>query len=267
MFEILSYGFFQKALVWWIIMSILSVIIGSFVVIRKEANITHSISHIIFLWICVSLLLWWDYYVFWMIFAVLASFLLYFIDKSDFISSESSREILAQTGMWLWIMIIGMIETLNVDIFYLLFGNILLINNFEIWLLSWLLILFLVLLKLFWKKFLSISFSPSIAISKGINVWLYNIIFLILLSILIAIWIRIFGILLIWAFLVIPSNIWKLIWKNIKQVFIIWWIVSIISVVLWLFISYFLSASAWWSIVSILIFIFFLTLTLKRLKN
>lgn len=267
MIEILSYSFFQKALIWWIIMSIASVIIGSFVVIRRESNITHSISHVVFLWICVSLFFDWDYYLFWFISAILWSLLMYFIDKSRFITKDASREIVAQTGMWVWIMIIWMIEKLNVDVFYLLFWNILLINNFEIAILSWVLILFLILFKIFGKRFLLVSFSPSIAVSKWINTQIYNVVFLVLLSILIAIGIRIFGILLIWAFLVIPSNIWKVLWNNIRQIFTIWLWASIFSVISWLFLSYFLWSSAWSMIVTILVLIFLISLIWKNYKN
>jgi zinc transport system permease protein len=49
MFEILSYDFFQKALIAGILVSLIAGSLGTLVVLRREPNITHAISNILFL--------------------------------------------------------------------------------------------------------------------------------------------------------------------------------------------------------------------------
>jgi len=49
MFEILSYPFFQNALIAGVFVSLIAGFLGPLVVMRKEPNITHAIANILFL--------------------------------------------------------------------------------------------------------------------------------------------------------------------------------------------------------------------------
>jgi ABC-type Mn2+/Zn2+ transport system permease subunit len=66
---------------------------------RKEANITHSISNFLFLGIAISLILNGNYYVYAFLFAIIASIVIYFIEHTGLITKESTKEIISQTGM------------------------------------------------------------------------------------------------------------------------------------------------------------------------
>lgn len=264
MLEILQYPFFQRAIIWWILISLIASILGVFIVMRKEANITHSISNFLFLWVAVSLLFNWDYYIFAFLFWIIWSLLIFFIEKTKFITKESTKEIIAQTWIAGWIFVTWFLWNLTLDINNFLFWSILFINNTDLIILSILLIILYTFFYFFWKRFLSIIINEDLAKSKGIKINLYNLSFLIFLSIFIAIAIKIFGLLLIWAFLIIPSNISKIISPNLKFSFIISSIVSIISVVFGLFISYFLNTSSWATIVLILIIFFIMSMIFKK---
>ncbi len=266
MLEILKYNFFQNALLSWIFIAIISWILWVFIVMRKETNVTHSISNFLFFGIAVSLLLNWNYYFFALIFAILWSIFIYFIESTKFITNESTKEIIAQSGMALGIFVIWFIKNLSLDINNFLFWNILFVSLNDIYLIFCLLVFVLLFYFLFKKNYLAIIINEDIAKSKWINVNLYNFIFLVLLSLFIAFSIRIFWVLLIWAFLVIPANIWKLISNSIKQVFfyaILFWI---LSVIIWLFWSHHLWTSSSASIVLVLIIIFFVSLIIKKVK-
>lgn len=263
MLEIIQYSFFQKALISWILISIISWILWVFIVMRKEANITHSISNFLFLWVATSLFFSWNYYLFWVSFAIFASFLIFFIEKYKIISNESIKEIIWQFWLALWIFILWFLWNLSLDINNLLFWNILFTSLEDIYLTIILLFIWVILFIFFWKNFLKITISRELAISSVKNIAFYEIWFLIFLSIFIAISVKIFGILLVWAFLVIPANISKILWKNLKSIFIFSIIFSILAVISGLFSSYFLKTSAWSTIVLILISIFILSLVFK----
>lgn len=264
MLEILKYDFFQLALLWWVLISFISWILGVFIVMRKEANITHSISNFLFLWIAISLFFSGNYYFFALSFWIIWSFLIYFIEKTKFITKESSKEIISQTWLASWIFIIWFLKNLTLDINNFLFWNILFINKTDIYIILILLFLLYILLYFFWKNFLAVIINEDIAKSIGLKTNLYNLVFLIFLSIFIWITIKIFWILLIWAFLVIPANIWKILWNSIKTTFIISVILSLLSVIMWLFISYFLWTSTWSTIVLFLIICFILSMIYKK---
>lgn len=264
MLEILQYSFFQKALFWWILISLIASILGIFIVMRKEANITHSISNFLFLWIAVSLLFSWNYYLFAFLFWIIWSLLIFFIEKTKFITKESTKEIISQTWIAWWIFVTGFLWNLTLDINSLLFWSILFINWTDLIILSILLIILYIFFFIYWKKFLSIIINEDLAKSKWIKINLYNLFFLIFLSIFISISIKIFWILLIWAFLIIPSNISKIVSPNLKSSFIISSFISVISVIIGLFMSHFLNSSSWATIVLILIIFFIISLIVKR---
>ncbi len=264
MIEILQYSFFQKAILWWILISLIASILGVFIVMRKEANVTHSIANFLFLWVAVSLLFNWDYYFFAFLFWIIWSLLIFFIEKTKFITKESTKEIIAQTWIAWWLFVTWFLWNLTLDINNFLFWSILFINELDLIILSILLFILYLFFYIFWKRFLSIIINEDLAKSKWIKINLYNLFFLSFLSIFIAISIKIFWILLIWAFLIIPANIAKIISPNLKLSFVFSSIISTLSVILGLFLSYFLNTSSWATIVLILIIFFITSLIFRR---
>ena len=264
MLEILQYPFFQNAIIGGVLISLIASILGIFIVMRKEANITHSISNFLFLWVAVSLLFSWNYYLFAFLFWIIASLLIFFIERTRFITKESTKEIISQTWISWWIFVVWLLPNLTLDINNFLFGSILFINYLDLLILSILLLVLYLFFFIFWKRFLAIIINEDLAKSKWIKINLYNLLFLVFLSIFIAISIKIFWILLIWAFLIIPANISKIISPNLKFSFIISSFISVLSVLIWLFGSYLLSTSSWATIVLILIMIFIVSLVFKK---
>lgn len=264
MLDILHYSFFQNALISGILLALISSILGVFIVMRKEANIAHSISNTLFLWIALSLLFSGNYYVFAFLFAILGSLAIFFIEKTQFITKEATKEIISQGGMAGAIFSLGFLHHLSLDINSYLFGSILMVEKNDIYMIVGLLVFVIFLLSLFWKKFLSIIINQDIAKSSGLPVDIYNFSFLLFVSLFIALSIKIFGILLIWAFLVIPANIAKVLGKNLKQVFVLSALFSVISVIIGLFSAHFLDTSAGASIVLVLLAVFIFSLIFRK---
>lgn len=264
MLEILQYSFFQNAIIWWVLISLIASVLGIFIIMRKEANITHSISNFLFLWIAISLLFNWNYYLFAFLFWIIWSLLIFFIEKTKFITKESTKEIISQAWIAGWIFTVWLLWNLTLDINNFLFWSILFINKSDLVILGILLIILYLFFFILWKRFLCIIINEDLAKSRWIKVNFYNLAFLIFLSVFIAISIKIFWILLIWAFLIIPANISKIISPNLKYSFLISSIISSISVLLWLYLSYFLQTSSWATIVLILIIFFIFSIIFKK---
>jgi zinc transport system permease protein len=250
--EILSYSFFQNALIAWFFISITSAIIWNHIVIRREVQIWHTIANASFL----GIILWLIFQVSWEITAVIAAIIaatwVYFLEKTKKITNDSIMEYISQISMALWIFLLSFLPWLKVDIFSFLFWNILAVTIVDIYTSVILFIITAIYFFFLWKILLwnSISYEISKATQKY---WDFaNIAFLVLTSLLIALSIKIFWILLIWAFLVLPANIWKLAWNSFKQMRNISLISSVLSVILWLFWSYYFDASPWATIVLIL---------------
>ncbi len=266
MFEILSYDFFQKALLAGIIVSLIAGILWSLVVLRREPNITHSIANILFLGIVVSFFFHGNYYVFGILFALLWVLLLILIEKFSLTARESSKEIIAQIGLAWGIFWVGIIGNMQLDIFNFLFWNILFIEYRDIALLAGILLIGAILWLFFGKKLLRVILSPEISKSQWISTQLFEIGYLIYLALFIAVTIKMFWALLLWAFLVLPSNIAKTISKSFRWVFIWATALSIIAVCAGLFASYYFDTSAWATIVLLLWITFLVRLAFSKIR-
>ena len=264
MLEVFSYTFFQKAIIAGLLISLVSGVLWSLVVLRREPNITHSIANILFLGIVISFFFSWNYYLFGILFAMLGVIILSLIEKYTPTSRESSKEIISQIGLAWGIFGLWLLWNIQIDIFNFLFGSILFVENFDIYLLVLMLLLWVWLWFFFWKKTLRVALSPEIAKSQWINVYLYEIGYLLYLALFIAVSLKIFWVLLLGAFLVLPGNIWKAISPNLKWVFIISTITSIASVCIWLLWSYYFDTSAGATIVLILWIIFLVSSFVKK---
>lgn len=266
MFEALTYTFFQKALIAWVIVSLISWILWTLVVLRREPNITHSIANILFLWIVVSFFFSANYYLFGILFAIIWIFFITLVERLTPISRESSKEIVAQIWLAGGIFWVGILGNMQLDVFNFLFGNILFVEWVDIIILSCILCSGLILWLCFGKKFLRVALSPEISKSQWIAVWVYEFWYLIYLAIFIAISLKIFWVLLLWAFLVLPGNIWKILSNSLSGVFIIASIIALITVVVWLFASYSFDTSAGATIVLLLWIIFIWSSIYKKLS-
>ena len=260
MLDILSYDFFQKALIAGILVSCVAGSLWTLVVLRREPNITHAISNIIFLWIVVSLFFSQQYYLYGISFSILGMLLLLALEKYSRISRESSKEILGQVWLASGIFLIGLLWNIQLDVFNFLFWNILFISSSDVWFLAIMWVIWILWGIWFGKKMLRITLARDIAKSQWIRISWYEFGYLLYLSLFIAFSVKIFWVMLLWAFLVLPANIWKSISKNLTGVFIIATIISMISVVLGLFLSYFFDTSAGATIVVVLGIFFFMSL-------
>ena len=113
MIEILSYDFFQNALIAGVLVSLISWTLGSIVVLRREPNITHSIANVLFVGIVVSFFFAGNYYLFGVLFAIIGALWVSFLEKFTSISRESSKEILSQIGLAAGIFGVGFLGSIQ----------------------------------------------------------------------------------------------------------------------------------------------------------
>lgn len=264
MLEILNYSFFTNALIWWNLIAIIRSIIGVFIVIRREVQISHTISNRVLAGISLWLFLGINYDISWIIRAIFVAIIIFFVNKTKLLTSDSRMELLSQIMMRLSIFLISYLAYLKIDITSLLFGNILAITKNDLYLLGIITLIWIIFFSFASKKLLAISISEELAKSKNINSNFYNLSFLILTALLVAFSIKIFWILLLGAFLILPSNIWKILANSIKKVFIFAIIISLIWVNIWLFASYYLNTATWATIVLVLAIMLIISIIFKN---
>jgi len=249
--DVLSYGFMQTALVTGIAVAAICSFMGAYLVLRRYALFGDGISHVAFGGISIWLFL--GLYPLWTAFAVsiLGGLGMQKLRQSTKISGDAAVAVTLVSGLAMGIMLISASGGFSVDLFSFLFGSILLVSDSDA-----IIILAVsagVIVSLVWlrKPFLHLTFSEEQARISGLNVTLLNYLFVILAAVTVVTSMRLVGILLISALVVIPNIAAMMFGKGFKNTVLISIAMAISSTVAGIFLSYYLNLAPSGTIVMI----------------
>jgi ABC-type Mn2+/Zn2+ transport system permease subunit len=264
MFEILSSAFMQKALLVGIIVSLISGLISVFVVLRQMSFIGAGISHAAFGGVAIGFFTGINPTITAIFYCIAVAIGIELVSRKGKVSEDVSIGIFFASSMALGIVLVSLSKKYNVDLFGYLFGNILAITDREVLLSLFMAVLVIGVIILFLKEIFLITYNEEIARVGGIPVRGINILFLIALSVSIVISMKIVGIILISALLVIPGATAQLFAKNLYLMIVTSCGVAVLSTVLGLFFSYEFDIAPGGSIVLTATAIFLTALLFKR---
>jgi ABC-type Mn2+/Zn2+ transport system permease subunit len=264
MAEIFSSIFMQKALLVGIIISLISGIVSVFVVLRKMSFIGAGISHAAFGGVAIGFFTGINPVITAIFYSAATALGIEIVSRKGKVSEDASIGIFFASSMALGIVLISLSREYTVDLYGYLFGNILAITAGEVQLSIAVAAMVIGLILLFLKEIYMITYNEEIARVSGIPVRAVNTMFLIILAVSIVISMKIVGIVLVSALLVIPGATAKLFAKNLNFMIAASCGVAVLSTVAGLLISYELDIAPGGSIVLTSTAIFLTALLLKR---
>ncbi len=203
--DLFQYPFMQRALLVGLLLSIVCSILSVFVVLRRMAFVGHGISHAAFGGIAFALLVGWTPAWGAAISCLLAGFFIAWFGHSKRISEDSAIGLALTITMALGSIFIALRQSYTPDIYGYLFGNILLIGQEDLFLIITICFLNIVLLAFFFQAFYSISFHEELAWVDGLPIHKLRFLLISMLALLIVVSVKLIGVVLISAFLLIPG--------------------------------------------------------------
>ncbi len=265
--DILTLAFVQRAFVAGLLIAFLGSYFGVFVVQRKISFIGDGLAHAAFGGVALGLMLNSEPLYFAIPFTILVSVLItYLKDKTD-LSSDTSIGILFAVSVALGIVFLSFQDNFSTDAMTYLFGSILSVSLRDIIFASIIALLTLLTFRKLWSEWAFSTFDNELSKADRINIKRNEYILSILLSLTIVLSIKMVGIVLISAFLVIPPATSRLISSRFIKMTIISIILSMITVVLGLLLSFILNLPSGAVIVLTQAAIFLLVLIGKTLLN
>lgn len=264
--EVFQYGFFARAFVVGIVLAIVYALLGNFVVLREEIVIGHTMANVVFMGIALGLLFSWNLP--WvMVIAALAGVLfIIYLQRTSKFSRNSILELTAQISIAAAIVILSQVTGYhNIEGF--LFGNILAISNDDVWLTVLIFVINMTGLWLIRRPLTQLAINRDLSIAAGTKVGRVDFIFMLLLALTVAAGIKIIGVILLAAFLIIPANAAKNIANSFKQMVLISVGISLLAVIAGLFCSYFLDTPSGAMIVLLLGVLLIVTNFMRRIFN
>ena len=206
--DIMSYEFVQRAMVAGMLIAAVSALLGLFLVLRRFSLIGDGLAHTTFGSVAVVLLVGIS-----PIYVTLAalplvmvsSLAIYKLTSSRKINADAAIGIISSLGIASGIILASLSGGFNVDLFSYLFGNILTVNNTEL-LLSFIVFLFvLVVVIYFYDDLFAVTFDQELAQSMGIKTGRINVILFLLTAIAAVLAMKVAGIMLVSALLILPA--------------------------------------------------------------
>ena len=245
---LIEYHFLQNALMTAIVIGVVSGAVGCFIILRSMSLMGDAISHAVLPGVALSFILGINFFIGAIVFGLLASFIITFIKENSVIKGDTAIGITFSSFLALGVILIGLANS-STDLFHILFGNILAVQDSDMWLTFGVSGLVLLFVGLFFKGLLLTSFDPVLAKTMGINVNFYHYLLMGMLTLVSVTAMQSVGTILIVAMLITPAATAYLFTSSLKSMMLLASTLGALTSVLGLFLGYSFNIAAGSSIV------------------
>ena len=236
--EPLKYDFMVRSLIAAILSGIMLSVLGSFTINKNMGFMADAMAHATLPIIAVGVFFGFSISELGAPAAIVIALFLGFVIKNTNIGEDTSIGIIFSSFFALGFILISVLDV-SINLEDLLFGQILAVNTYDVFIIFTLFVVVLSVLFIFFKQILFYSFDPIGAQVRDLNVTFLNYLFLIVLSLAIVGSLQSVGIVLVLSMLLIPAAAAKLVTKTFTNSIKISAIFGGISAVSGLYLSYY----------------------------
>lgn len=238
--ELPALGFMGKAMLGGVGIATVTGPLGSMMVWRRMSNFGDTLAHSTLLGVCFALLWNMNLYLGLIGISVIIACLLTVLSQRRGIGSDALLAMLSHTTLAVGLILATALPGIRMDLLGLLYGDILAINGSDlVWIYTVNALVLCILLKL-WPSLLSMTIDESLAAVEGVPVFRLKWVLMMMMAIVFAIAMKLIGVLLMTALLVIPAAAARQFSKSPEQMAVIASVMGMISVVCGI------SLSDWW---------------------
>jgi zinc transport system permease protein len=267
MIEIFAYPFMQRALLAGLLVGFLGSFYGVFIVQRKMSFMGDGLAHAAFGGIALGILLQSEPLWIAIPFTVAVAIAITILKNKTRLEIDTSIGIFFAISVALGIIFLSLRKQYSADAFTFLFGSILAVSNIDLWITAGLALLTIIISRRYWKRWAYSTFDQELAKTDRLNVIFDDYLLSALLAIVIVISIKLVGIVLIAAFLVIPAATARMLSNTFFKMTILSVIVGTASSLTGLLLSYELDLPSGSTIILTQAVIFFISAFIGRGKS
>jgi zinc transport system permease protein len=265
MLEIFDYNFMQRAFLAGLAIGVIAPIIGTFLVAKRYSLIGDSLAHVSLAGVGLGLVLGISPVLGALVVAVLAAFLIERLRSRGRLSGEVALAMFMSSGLAVAVVLTGVAQTVNIDLFSFLFGSITTVTSTDLWIILPLAVLVLGLVMVLYKELAYVAFDDEQARVSGLPAAALNQALVILTALTVVLSLRIVGGLLIGALMVIPVAAAMQLARSLRATIAYAVGFGLTAVIVGLFASFYLNLAAGGSIVIVALGIFMLVALLAKL--
>jgi ABC-type Mn2+/Zn2+ transport system permease subunit len=238
MIEMLQYSFIRTALGGTLAIGAVCAFLGVYVVLRRMVFVGATLAQISSAGIALGILTGWSPNALSLAFSFLAVLFLAHLTIRRRLPGDAALGIAFTVSGAVAVLLVAHTAAGNEEVVHLVQGNLLAMTSREARTLAAVFGAVLLVHLAFFKEFLYISFDPPMAATQGYRANRWNLAFYMLLGLVIALAIKAIGILLMFAFLVVPAALGLLVARGLNGTFVVAVASAVLAVFLGIYFSY-----------------------------
>jgi zinc transport system permease protein len=236
--------FFVRALAGGIGVAVAAGPVGCFIIWRRMVYFGAALAHSALLGVALGFLLGIDLSVGIFALCVFLAALFVLLERQHLLPTDTLLGVLAHVALAAGLVVVAFLTSLRVDLMGYLFGDILAISKSDLVVILGLALITLAGMALLWRNLLSITVNEELAMVEGVPVAGVRLGFVLMVAGVVAIGMKIVGMLLILALIIIPAAAARRVSSTPERMALIAIVFGVLSVVIGLY------ASLYWDLPS-----------------
>ena len=232
-----AYTFFTRAMIAGVLIGAMCGALSVFVVLRRMSYIGHGLAHAVLGGVAVGLVLGQDLYVGAVAATLLAALLIDRISRRRGLHADAAIGVVTTAIFAVGVATLSMAPA-RVNVEAVLFGNILGVNQVDLWVAAVVGLALASVLVVGYKRLVFATFDPEVAAVHGVRIGGSEVVFNLLTAAVVVASVRVLGVLLIAAAVVVPGAFARLVSRSLGAMLGIATAVGVGSSVVGLYASY-----------------------------
>jgi len=227
-----------RALIAGVIIGTIAPVIGVFLVVKRFSRLADTLAHVSLAGVALGILMEVEPVFIAVVVCTVVALCVEYLAARHRVAREAILGLMLWAGMAVAVVLISVSGGFRVDLFGYLFGSILTVSRGDVVFLVIMALLIILAISIFYKEFFLICMDEEIARAGGINTTVFNMLLMAMAALTVAFSMKIVGILLVGALMVIPVLIAIPLSRSFRETLIVSVSVSLVSVTVGLSISY-----------------------------
>jgi len=261
---VFSYEFMRLALIAAVVVGVSSSVLSSLLVVRHQALLGDAISHAVLLGVVAGYLVFGTTGILpgALLVAIATGLVITYIHRNSVVKLDAIMGVCFTGTFALGLAILSVTQPRGLDLFHILFGNVLGVSWADLALTAISGGLVVLVVVVFFRSFHLWSFDPLMAQAAGVRTGVLQYVFTALLSATIVASLQAVGLILVTAMLITPGATAQLVTKRLSRMMLVASLVGLFSAVAGLYVSFYLDVASGPAIVilatAIFVFVFLL---------
>jgi ABC-type Mn2+/Zn2+ transport system permease subunit len=259
--EPLRYGFVRHALIVCTVAGALCGLLGVFVTLRGMSYIGHGLSHAIFGGAAICAAVGVNFFVGAGLWGLASGLAISRVTKRRIIGADAAIGVITTASFAFGIALLGLYSRVKQSIEATVFGSVLGVSLTDMWTITGIAVVTAIVIICFYRPLLFTTFDPEVADVSGVNTGRIDALLMLLLTFAILASMKVLGVTLIAAALVIPPTVARLLTNSFKRMLTISTAIGAFSGLVGMYLSYHLDISSGATIVLVNFLLFAIAYT------